>query len=127
MNLSRLSYVQVLAAKMNKKIKLGGIVLFLLLLIIASIISPVTAESPSTITVNDSSAIVDFPLALNFSARINSNVNMIDVRLRYKIDQMSFADVTNEVFIVFHEDDKEELSVKLKSEQILKSEPEIKE
>ena len=44
---------------------------------------------------------MDFPLALNFSARINSNVNIADIRLRYKIDQFSFADVTSEAFVTF--------------------------
>ncbi len=84
---------------MNKKLSLIGIALVLVLFIIGSIISPVAAENSSAITVNDSSAIMDFPLALNFSARINSQVNIVDVRLRYKIDQMSFADVTSEAFI----------------------------
>ena len=44
---------------------------------------------------------MDFPLALNFAVRITSSVNITDVRLRYKIEQLSFADVTGEAYIVF--------------------------
>jgi hypothetical protein len=44
---------------------------------------------------------MDFPLNLNFAAQIKSNVNVSDIRLRYRIEQLSFALVTAEVFIDF--------------------------
>ena len=73
--------------------------LILCLLILCPSTAPAAAEGSSTITVTDSTVAMDFPLALNFSARINSNVNVTDVRLKYKIDQMTFADVTSEAFV----------------------------
>jgi hypothetical protein len=86
---------------MIKRYSVLGIALVLILLVLSPILSPVAATGSSTITVNDASATMDFPLALNFSARINSNVNITDIRLRYKIDQFTFADVTSEGFVIF--------------------------
>lgn len=86
---------------MNKKLVSLVIALFLVIAAIGITILPINAASPSTIAVTNSSVVMDFPLALNFSARVNGNVNIVDVRLKYKIQQMSFADVTSEVVIDF--------------------------
>jgi hypothetical protein len=84
---------------MIKKLKLLGIALLMILMVLSPAAATVIAEGPNTIAVTNSAVSMDFPLALNFSARINNNVNITNVRLKYKIDQMSFADVTSEAFI----------------------------
>lgn len=86
---------------MIKKLFLIGLGLLLTLLVLSPSLSPAEAAGSTTITVNNSTASMDFPLALNFAARITSSVNITDVRLRFKIEQLSFADVTGEAYIVF--------------------------
>jgi acyl-CoA-binding protein len=86
---------------MIKKLTTLSLALLLVLLVLSPVAWPALAEGPGTITVTNSAAAMDFPLALNFSARINGSVNIADIRLKYKIDQMSFADVTSEAVITF--------------------------
>jgi hypothetical protein len=70
-----------------------------ILVLILNIISPIAAQSQGQITVSNSSAQMDFPLVLNFSAQIQGANNITDVRLKYQFEQLSFADVTSEVYI----------------------------
>ena len=74
-------------------IKKLSIVVFILTLFFI-LITPASAQNQLSVT--NSVASIDFPFSLNFSAQIKSNVNLTDVRVRYKIDQMSFADVITE-------------------------------
>ncbi len=101
MNLLQPIYVLGWGVKMIKKLTRYGICLVIILLVLSSALIPAAAAGPSTITVTSSNVSMDFPLALNFSARVTSSVNISDVRLRYKIEQFSFADVTGEGFVVF--------------------------
>jgi hypothetical protein len=57
------------------------------------------AANGGSVTVTGSTAVMDFPLSLNFAARISSSSNITDVRLRYKVAEMSFASVTSEAFM----------------------------
>jgi hypothetical protein len=80
--------------------KIAFISLLLTLLIV--IISPASAQEQTQITLLNSSAQMDFPLSLNLSAQLKSNVNITDVRVRYTIEQMSFADVVTEAKIAIN-------------------------
>jgi hypothetical protein len=77
---------------MIKKILLSGLVICLVL----ALFFPAAAQGQDNLSVTGSSAKMDFPLTLSFSAQIRSNVNITDVRVRYSIDQMSFADIFSE-------------------------------
>jgi hypothetical protein len=65
-------------------------------LIFVMLIFPVSAQAPDQIIVSNSSAQNDFPQKLSMSAKITSTFPITDVRIRYKIDEMSFAKVTTE-------------------------------
>jgi hypothetical protein len=84
---------------MIKKFLLMMIVLGLLFTVLSSASGPALAQGQGQITVSNSTAQMNFPLALNFSSQIKSNVNITDVRLRYQVEQMSFAQVTAEAYI----------------------------
>jgi hypothetical protein len=77
------------------------LVIFIFLVLFLVTLSPVAAQSQATISISNSSAQMDFPLNLNFSSQIKSNTNITDIRLRYQIQQMSFAKITSEVYVVF--------------------------
>jgi hypothetical protein len=87
--------------KMIKKIALVTAVLLLVLLVLSSLAGPVTAQGSGSISIANSTAQMDFPLKLNFASQISSNVNITDIRLRYQIEQMSFAQVTSEAYVNF--------------------------
>jgi len=80
--------------------RIGG--LLLVLVVLLAILSPVSIHGQDTISVTNSSAQMDFPLSLNFSAQINSNAAISDIRLRYQIQQISFADITSEAVVTFN-------------------------
>lgn len=86
---------------MIKKITLIVLLLALALTILSPAVAPVLAQGQGQITVANSTAKMNFPLSLDFSSQIKSNNNITDVRLRYQIEQMSFAQVTSEVYITF--------------------------
>ncbi|MBI4285318.1 MAG: peptidase MA domain-containing protein [Chloroflexi bacterium] len=67
-----------------------------LLLVVAT---PVLVRAESGISVLKSKAEADFPLKLTFSLSAGSNVDITEVRLRYMVDQVSFARVISETFI----------------------------
>jgi hypothetical protein len=82
---------------MTKKI----IIVLLVLGLFMVGLSPAIAQNQEAITINSSTAQMDFPLTLNFSAQINSSVNVTDIRLLYKTNQISYAEVTSEVYVTF--------------------------
>ncbi len=63
------------------------------------LLSPALAQAQGGLAVVDSSVQADFPHTLNFSLSAESDVNITDVRLHYRVDQASFARVTSEVRI----------------------------
>lgn len=77
---------------MIRKIVLSSIIVLLLL----ALVKPSAAQEQNQLSVTNSTAKMDFPLSLNVSARVKSSLDIIDVRIRYSIDQMSFADVFSE-------------------------------
>jgi len=82
---------------MIKKVSLLTFILCLLLILL----SPVAVQARGGLKILDSSIEIDFPAKLNFNLSAESDVNITDIRLRYKVEQMSFADVTSEVYINF--------------------------
>jgi hypothetical protein len=58
-------------------------------------------RAQNELAVVDSSAQVVFPLAISFSLAAESDVNITDIRLHYRVDRMSFAPVTSEVYAEF--------------------------
>jgi hypothetical protein len=79
------------------------ILLFICVCMFFVLLSPVTAQEQTQLSVTDSSATMNFPLSLKITSQINSSVNITDVRIRYSIDQMSFADVISEANVPFHQ------------------------
>jgi hypothetical protein len=84
---------------MIKKLVIFELALFLILAALSPSLTPVAAQGQGTITVSNSTAKMNFPLNLEFSSQIKSGSNITDVRLRYQIQQMSFAQVTSEAYI----------------------------
>ncbi|HEY32187.1 MAG TPA: peptidase MA domain-containing protein [Dehalococcoidia bacterium] len=81
--------------KSKKAILLGAIVSLFPLLNLA----PVHAEDGLRIV--SSSAQASFPLTISFSIAAESDVDITDIRLHYKVLRHSFADVTAEVYLQF--------------------------
>jgi hypothetical protein len=86
---------------MIKKVVVLPLVVVLLLTMLSMVLAPAAAQTPGGITLASSSARMDFPLSLNFAARISAQTSIADIRLRYIVDQMSFARVTSEAFVKF--------------------------
>ncbi len=82
---------------MIKKTSLLALVVCLFLILL----SPVSVKAQDGLKVLDSSARVEFPSRLDFSLSVESDVNVMDIRLHYTIDRVSYAQVTSEVYIEF--------------------------
>jgi len=82
---------------MIKKASLLALVVFLSL----AILSPSLVQAQSQLKTLDSSAQAEFPSGLSFNLSAESDVNITDIRLHYIVDQISFAQVTSEVYIEF--------------------------
>jgi hypothetical protein len=80
---------------MIKKVIAAAVVL----MVFVNLIIPSAVQGQGPINISNSQAQMNFPLSLNFSAQIQSASNITDVRLRYQVEQMSFANVTSEVFV----------------------------
>ncbi|MBA7658699.1 hypothetical protein ES703_66658 [subsurface metagenome] len=66
-----------------------------------ALLSPGLVQAQGELTILDSSAQSEFPYRLNFSLSADSDVNITDIRLHYRVDRMGFAQVTSEVYIEF--------------------------
>jgi hypothetical protein len=86
---------------MSKKILILAISLCLMLGILAPAYGPVLAAGQGSISVNNSKVTSDFPTTMTFSSQIKSSSNITDVRLRYRVDQMTFADIFSEGYVTF--------------------------
>jgi hypothetical protein len=75
--------------------------LALVLCLCLTLLSPGLVQAQSTLTIVDSSAQVEFPSKLIFSLSAESDVNIVDIRLGYSVDRLSFAEVTSEAYIEF--------------------------
>ena len=76
-------------------------ILALVVCLFLVVLSPSLAQVQGELTVLDSSTQVEFPSRLSFSLSVESDVNITDIRLRYKVDRVSYAQVTSEVYIEF--------------------------
>jgi hypothetical protein len=77
--------------------KLG--LLLLALLIIPGIIGAPVVHAQAGPVVVASTAKVSYPLSLDFSLTAKSSADIVDVRLRYSVEQESYADVISEVHV----------------------------
>ena len=75
--------------------------LILVVCLFLAILSPVSVQAQGRLAILDSSAQVEFPSRLSFNLSAESDVNITDIRLRYIVDRVSFAQVTSEVYIKF--------------------------
>ncbi|MCD6452970.1 MAG: peptidase MA domain-containing protein [Dehalococcoidales bacterium] len=82
---------------MIKKVSALVLTVFLLLTVLA----PGLVSAQPELTIVSSSAEADFPTSLNFSVSAESNVDITDIRLHYRVDRISLAQVTSEVYIEF--------------------------
>jgi hypothetical protein len=82
---------------MIKKTSLLALVFWLLLVLL----SPGLVQAQTGLTILDSSAQAEFPSRLIFNLSAESDVNITDIRLRYTVDRVSYAQVISEVYIEF--------------------------
>ena len=82
---------------MIKKVSILALVVCLFLVVL----SPSLAQVQDGLTISDSSAKVEFPSRLSFNLSVESDVDITDIRLRYKVEREGFARVTSEVYIEF--------------------------
>ncbi|MFC2022983.1 peptidase MA family metallohydrolase [Chloroflexota bacterium] len=59
------------------------------------------ARAQGSLTMLESSVEASFPTRLTFSLSAASDVDIVDIRLRYAVEQTSFAQVTSETYISF--------------------------
>lgn len=81
---------------MRAKLSLVALALLVLFGLIAP--APVLAAGPRVLAI---SAEVTFPTMLSFKIRAQSEVNITDIRLEYRVDRSSFTDATAEGFVSF--------------------------
>ena len=82
---------------MSRKIK----IIFLVFSLLLVLLSPALAQAQGELAVLGSSAVTEFPSRLTFNLSAQSNVNITDVRLCYRVDRTSFAEVTSEGYVEF--------------------------
>jgi len=82
---------------MIKKLTLLALAIFSLL----ALLGPGLVRAQPELTIRDSSAQVAFPLAISFGVSAESAADITDIRLHYRVDRLSFAPVTSEVYIEF--------------------------
>ena len=88
---------------------MNKLVMLAMALLIVSTLVPVdglqvresVAQAQAGPAVVNSTAEVQFPLSLRFNLAARSGANIVDVRLRYTVEQESFAQVTSEAFLPF--------------------------
>jgi hypothetical protein len=86
---------------MIKRIPVLAAILLLLLTILCPASDKISAQSQNMIAMSNSVAQIDFPLALHFSAQFQSNTDITDIRLRYKVERLGYAQVINEAYVNF--------------------------
>jgi Peptidase MA superfamily len=86
---------------MIKKAVISTIIALVFIMFLLPGPGQVEAQAPASITVNNSTAQMDFPLVLNFSCQIKAASEISDIRLQYQVEHMSYARVTAETQVVF--------------------------
>jgi len=77
------------------------IILILVVCLFLVLLNPALVQARDGLTIVDNSAEADFPSSLNFNLSAESDANITDIRLRYRVDRISYAQVTSEVYIEF--------------------------
>jgi len=75
--------------------------ILLLALCISLLFSIVPAQAQSGLKVIDTAVEAGFPLQLKFIISAESDANITDIRLHYRVECMGFADVISEAYLVF--------------------------
>ncbi len=68
------------------------------------LLSPVLVQAQGGLEILDSSTEIEFPSRLNLNLSVSSDVNVVDIRLHYTVERVSFARVTSEAYLVFEPD-----------------------
>lgn len=66
-----------------------------------TLVSPPVVQAQSKLEVLGSSVRAEFPARLTFDLSARSNVSIVDIRLRYRIERLSFAQVISEAVVEF--------------------------
>jgi len=74
---------------------------FLPVILALMVVMPSITHAEGGISVVDSTARIYFPSALTFSITAESPTNIVKLRLHYQVDNMSYAQVTDEAWPVF--------------------------
>ncbi len=77
--------------------KVGLTVLISCLLLVS--FSPGLVKAQSGITILNSTVVTEFPATLVFNLSVESEVNITDIRLHYRVERMEHAQITSEVYI----------------------------
>jgi len=78
-----------------------AIFLVLALCLSLALVVPGLIRAQNELSILDSSAQVEFPFTLRFDLSAESDVDITDIRLRYRVERMSFAPVTSEIYVEF--------------------------
>ena len=81
-------------------IRKAGLTALIICLLLVSFSSGLV-QARSGITISSSSVETEFPATLVFNLTAESEVNIADIRLHYKVERMEHAQVTSEVYIEF--------------------------
>lgn len=83
---------------MKKKTALAVAMLLLLMAVLAG---PSLVFAGGELSVTGSSVVVDFPMRITFSVSAQSDADINDIRLHYRINRIEHARITSEVYIEF--------------------------
>jgi hypothetical protein len=75
--------------------------LILMLCLLLTVPAPVSVQAENGLAVVDDSVMVDFPLRIDFNVAAASDTDILDIRLHYQVERMSYAQVTSEVSLQF--------------------------
>ena len=76
-------------------------ILALVIYLSVCVFSPSLIQAGNELVILDSSAQAEFPSALHFNLSAQGDADITDVRLRYTVDRLSYAQVTSEVHVEF--------------------------
>ncbi len=69
--------------------------------LLLALLGPVAARAQTGLRITDSSVGAAFPLGISFTLSAESDSEISDIRLHYRVGRSSFVDVTSEVFVDF--------------------------
>ena len=79
-------------------------VLILVVFLFLAMPSPAQVQSQQGLTILNTSVSAEFPLRLKFDLSARDDADIVDIRLRYTIDRLTFAHVTSEAYVQFMPD-----------------------